>query len=133
MSFFSKVWSAIRTFFGSAPAWTKQVSTVITLITPLLQTLVALTAGTSDADAVKKIVAEVQAGLKTLGDLVAQGQSDGTTLDKVVAILNSIASNLSALLTAGHVKNDRLRTNVEVTVQTIVGEVQAVLAVLSAK
>lgn len=130
MSFLSSFSSFFKNLFTSAPSWTKNVQNVITLVKPLLITVVGMTAGSTDATAVNAVMTEVSADLDLLGTLCAQAKSDGSTKDKVIAVLGSIVANLNGLLSAGHIKNTATLNKINVTVETVIGEVEAVISVL---
>lgn len=132
MSFFSKVKSFFHQLFGALPSWEKSVSSTLTLLAPLTEEIVALTAGEPAAKEVQAVVGEVQKDMATVAAVTAgaAGSPSATTYETASTALNSIKSNLGGLLAAGHIKNPVTLTKVTETVNTVIMEVEAILSEL---
>lgn len=128
MSFFGKIGSFFSTFFKSD--WTKKVRNTITLVSPLLNSIVMMTKGTDSAMKVAGIVLEVQNDLALVSKIVDGTASKADKLEAVIGLLAAISANLTTLLAAAHVKNPGEQSKLEFQVGTIVQEVQAILTVL---
>jgi hypothetical protein len=127
--FWHRVEAAFKKLFGSSK-WEKTTSAVISYIAPLLETLVALTAGGPAAALVTNIVSIAQTDLATLAAVVdgATATPAANEVSAAINALNSIKTNLAALLTAADVKNAATSLQVTATVNAIIGEVEAILA-----
>jgi hypothetical protein len=127
--FWNKVESAFKKLFGSTN-WEKTASAVITYVAPLLELLVGLAAGGPAETLVAGIVNTVQADLATVAAVVngATATPPANELAAVTNALNSVKANLPALLTAVEVKNSAKSTEIASTANTIIGEVEAILA-----
>ena len=125
--FWDKVESAFKKLFGSTK-WEQTTSSVITYVAPLLETLVALTAGGPAAALVTGIVNTVQADLTTVAAVVngATATPPANELAAVNQALTSIKNNLPTLLTAAEVKNSTNASKITAVVNTVIGEVEAI-------
>jgi hypothetical protein len=135
MSFFSAIANAEHSFAawaekelqkleGAAPTIEKIADTVLTYVGPALQTVVTLEAGSAAGAQVAKVIGTVQSDLTAASGLI----TDFGAIPSVTSILGSVATNLSALLTAIEVKNP---TTVA-TITKVVGEVQILEAAIAA-
>jgi hypothetical protein len=127
MSIFGKIESWFKKVF-STTTWEQKAKATLTVIAPLLETIVALSAGEPAAATVASIIAEVQSDLGAAAALIGQAGSTPT----LRSVLESVKSNLQSLLTAGHIKNPETQTKVTAAVNTIVGELEAVLSIVPA-
>jgi hypothetical protein len=127
--FFERVKAALVKLFGST-TWEKTTSATIAYIAPLLETIVGLAAGGPAETIVTAIVAKIQSALATV-TAVVDGATTTPPANEIAAVteaLNSIKTNLAALLADADVKNSGLLTKVTAVVDTIIGEVEAILA-----
>lgn len=128
--FFQKVESFFKKIFGSSK-WEKTASTVLTIVTPLLTTLLTLTAGPAVAVAVGGILATAQKDLAAaavlLDDIDQAGTSATATPQQVVNILNAVKGNLTSILSIAEVKNSGKQAEITTTVNTIVAEIDAIV------
>lgn len=126
--FFHRVGAAFKKLFGST-TWEKTTSATITYVAPLLETLVALTAGGPAETLVAGIVAKVQKSLATVSAVVedATATPPANELAAVEQALGSIQTNLPTLLEAAEIKNSTHATEITATTNTIIGEVDAIL------
>ena len=134
MSFFSSVKSFFHKLFGSLPSWEKSASSTLTLLAPLTEEIVALAAGEPAAAQVQSVIGEVQKDMATVAAVTsgAAGAPSATSYQTATTALNSIKSNLSGLLSAGHIKNADTLSKVTGIVNTVVGEVEAILSEIPA-
>ena len=77
------------------------------LLAPLVEEIVALSAGEPAAAEVQSVIGEVQKDMATVAAVVsgAAGAPSATSYQTATTALNSIKSNLGGLLSAGHIKN----------------------------
>ena len=87
--------------YGQAPKIEQVASSILTYVGPALQTVVTLEAGAPAGSAVGKVVQEAQSALTAASGLVYDFGANPT----IGSIIASVKTNLSALLTAGHVTN----------------------------
>jgi len=128
-SFFSKVKSFFEKVFGSGN-WERTVGSVITIVAPLVETLVALTAGEPEATEIQSVVNQVQSDLAAVAALATSvtPASGATTYQQIGTVLNGVKTNLASLLAAGHIKDTATLTKVTAIVDTVVNEVEAILS-----
>lgn len=132
-SIFAHIKEFFEKVFGSTN-WERIAINTLAVVGPLLETLVALTAGEPAAALVTKIVSTIQADLQTAASLITavhSGQGTGTA-GQLQNLLNGIQSNLSQLLTAAEIKNPDTQAKVTAVVNTISQEVAAVLSTIPA-
>jgi hypothetical protein len=127
---FKKIGSFFNKLFNNAPSWSQKASTAITLVAPLTNTLVALADGEEAAAQATSIVHEVQSDLAAASSLLSEAHGTATAPAGLSSILQGVTDNLSALLAAGHIKNPNTVTKVTAVVNTIAGEISAVIASL---
>ena len=112
MSIFSKIASAEHTFaawaekelaklFSEAPKIEQVIDTTLKYVGPVLQTIVTSEAGSAAGAAVASVIKEAQSDLTAVSGLVY----DFGPTPTAASVLASVQSNLSALLTAGHISN----------------------------
>jgi pheromone shutdown protein TraB len=124
---FKKIGSFFSKLFGSVPSWSQKASTVITLAAPLTNTIVVLAAGEEAAAQVTSAVHEVQSDMAAASAFLSEAHGTATAPAGLTAVLQSVNDNLGALLAAGHIKNPETQTKVEAVVNTITGEISAVI------
>ena len=134
MSFFASVKSFFHKLFGSLPSWEKSASSTLAFAAPLVEEIVALSAGEPAAAEVQSIVNEVQKDMATVATVVsgAAGAPAATSYQTATTALTSIKSNLGTLLSAGHIKNPETLTKVTGIANTLIGEVEAILSEIPA-
>jgi hypothetical protein len=130
-------WSKVKGFFGHMFSWFKNdaanfessAATTINLVKPLLNELLVLTAGSKEAGAVSAIVTKVGTALSNTSAMLS-GAEAGSADHSVAGYLNDVVTDLPTLLTDADVKNSTHLAEIEGTVTTVVGEVQAILAAI---
>lgn len=132
-SFFSEVGKWSKKLFGST-TWEKQVSSVISYVAPILETVLALVAGGPTATAVGAVVSQIQNDLATLGAVVstAQANGTGTPYQTAQSILNSIKTNASQILAAADIKDTAKQQQITALINGFVAEIDAALTALPA-
>lgn len=131
LSFFKKAASIFTKMFGQAPTLLQKMATAISYVAPLTNEIVALSAGEANAQIVTNIVHEVQSDLTTAATVISAAHGGTLTPTAATTIQGSLAAvndNLKGLLVAGHIKNPDTQSKVSATVETITGELSAVLA-----
>jgi len=132
MSFFKGIESFFKKLFGSTN-WEKTASTTLALVGPLTEEIVALSAGEPAAAEVQSIITEVQSDLALVSGVVSgatPASASPSLISTATNSLNSVKSNLSGLLAAGHIKDPAKVAQVTGLVNTIVGEVEAILSAM---
>jgi hypothetical protein len=129
MSFFSSVENFFKKFVKNT-TWEQTVSAGIGIAAPGLESIIALTAGESDASTIQSVVSETQTDLATLTGLLAQSKAGTNASATIVNVLNAVKSNLSSLLTAGHIKDATTLTKVTAVVNGVIEEIEAVLPLI---
>jgi hypothetical protein len=122
-TFFDKIWDFLKAEAPSAQNWEQAASTALKVASPLLDTLLTLTAGEAVESKVAGIVAQVQQDMSGAAGLLSGA---GGTKATLTSFLTSIQTNLGTLLTDADVKNATKFTEIESTANTIIGEIEAV-------
>src|ERR1700677_1165321 len=125
MSFFKKLEDWFKEL-GHAQTWEKTAVTSIKVVAPLLNTLLVLTAGEPIAakvsDGVNQVLSDLGAASVVLSDAqTANGVS-------VTSFLDSVKINLQTLLADADVKNSTKAEQVTGVLNTVIGEVEAILS-----
>ena len=130
-SFFSKIKAFFEKVLGSGN-WERTVGSVITIVAPLVESLVALTAGEPEAAEIQSVVNQVQSDLAVVAALATSvtPATGATTYQQIGTVLNGVKTNLASLLAAGHVKDTATVTKVTAIVDTVTNEVEAILSEL---
>ncbi len=108
---------------GKAPAVEQVIASVLKYAGPALQTVVTAEAGAPAGALVGKVLADAQAGLTAASGLIY----DFGASPSLASVVSSVESNLSALLSAGHVTN----SNSVATVTKVVTELGSLVTALS--
>lgn len=129
------------TFFKSAFDWFKKVFTntdwthaaqvAITVAAPLVDTVAELVGGPAAGAEVANIVNIVKTDFGVVSTTLSQVQAGSAGVSAIGLLKNTLASikdNLQALLGVAAVKNDATKQTVTLTVNTIIGEIDAILA-----
>lgn len=130
MSFFSSIGNFFKKVFGSEAAWERIASATITVIAPLTETIIALTAGEPASAALAAVIEQIQNDLAAVNAVVTTAGS--STVD-VNSLLTSIEVNLQTLLTAGQIKNPATLAQVTAIVDMLLGEIKAITSIIPPK
>ena len=127
-SFFSKVVAFLKKAFGSTK-WEQTVITTLNICGPLLASIVAFAGGPAAAVAVTAVISEVSRDLATLMGLVQTYEigDHATITARIETLIGEVKGNLSTLLTEGHIKDPVLLAKTGVIVNTVSGELNAIL------
>jgi hypothetical protein len=128
MSFFGKIGGFFKHLIGNAHTWERAASLTLTIVMPLAQTLITLTAGPGVSAEVGGIIGKIQAGLKAVNDVVVSSGPVPT----VKSTLDGVLINLKELEDSAEIKNSANATAVQLVVTTLIGEVEAIMAELPA-
>lgn len=130
MTFFKKAFDWLKKVFTNTD-WTHAAQVSITIAAPLVETVAGLVAGPAADAEVTNIVNVVKTDFgvvsTTLGQVQA-GSSNVNTITLLKNTLSSIVTNLQSLLTVADIKDAGTKQTVTMTVNTIVGEIEAILA-----
>lgn len=127
-SFFGKIKSFFSKFFNKVPSWSQHLSAVLSFVAPLTEGILQAFDPTVAPEA-HQIIAEVQTDLAVAGAVASQSHG-ATPPETLVNTITSINTNLSELLTAGHIKDPATLAKVTGISNIITGELTAVLGVL---
>lgn len=127
MSFFSKIEAWFKEL-GHAQTWEQTAATTIKVAAPLLNTLITLTAGDPAAAKVSGVVTQVLQDLGAASAVLSDAQSAGGV--SVTSFLTSVQTNLASLLADADVKNSTKATQVTGVVNTVLGEVEAIISAM---
>ena len=127
MTFLAKFKAIFKKLFGSLPTWDKAASAALTVISPLIVGLLAIT-DPAVLPVVTPILAKVQVDLATAATLIADAQATPT----LVGILGDILTDLPSILELAQVKSSSSATKITTDVDAVVAELQAILADLPA-
>ena len=117
-------------FFGKTSNFEKKAALTISVITPLLQSLIGFAAGTPAAAKVSGVVTQVTNDLNDTAAILNGAQTTGgVTLQ---SLLSSVQTNLATLLTDADVKNSTNAEKITAGVNTVLGEVSAIVAAIPA-
>jgi hypothetical protein len=125
---------SVKTFFEKIGDWFKEIGhvstweqtalTTLKIAAPLLNTLITLTAGEPIAAKVAGIVNQVISDLGATSALLTGSQgASGVT---VTSFLESVKSNLGALLADADIKNSTKAEQITGVVNTVIGEIEAI-------
>src|SRR5579859_3921943 len=101
MNIFTSIGGFFKNLFTHEQSWEKAASLTLTVISPLLTTLLSLTAGPGVSSAVSGVISQIQNDLKTVNDVVV-GAGDAPTAETA---LNSILTNLQEIENSAEIKN----------------------------
>lgn len=110
--------------------WTHAAQTTISLAAPLVETIAAVTLVPAVASEVTLIINTIKSDFGVVATTLAQvqvGSYGVNTMTLLVNTLNAIKSNLQSLLTVADIKDANTRQEVTIAVNTIVGEIEAIL------
>ena len=100
------------------------ISSTLTYVAPLLESVVTLTAGSADGAAVATIIGVLQSDL----GFVAVAIEDIVDATSISSALSAIESNLSNLLTLAKVTDPTTQTAITSTVDMVVNVIKAVIS-----
>lgn len=127
-SIFRDIGGIFKKLFAAEPKITQVVIATITVIAPLVETILVVTGQEVEARAVELVIEQVETDLTAITALV---QSSGVT-PTLTSVLNAVVENLESLLTAGQIKDPNTIKTVTATVGVIVGELKAIIAEIAA-
>jgi len=133
-SLFSHIKSFFEKLLGSTN-WERVAINTLNVVSPLLTTLITLTAGAPAAALVSRVVSTVQSDLEAAARIVSSVQS-GTNEGAAAELENLLAgvkANLSSLLTAADVKDPETQAKVSAIVNTVIEEIDAILGEMPGK
>jgi hypothetical protein len=125
---FSSIEAWFKKVFTNAPSWDKIASATLTVVAPLVETVVALTAGEPASAAIAVIVGKIQSDLGAATALIESATASPT----LTTILNAVKANLSALLVAGQISDPKTVAEVTSIVNTVIAEIEAISSVVPA-
>ena len=132
-SFFEKIGSEIEKLFKETPTWAQKALQAVAYLAPLVQTIATLAGGAAVGTEVGSILSQIKGAVATVSAVAQAGTpaAGSTTIQTVTTALNSINTNMAALLASADIKNNAKVTDIEATTNLITGEVDALLTGLS--
>jgi hypothetical protein len=130
MSFFKKAFEWLAKVFTNTD-WTHAAQVSIAVAAPLVETVATLAGGAAAGAEVTNIVNVVKTDFGVVSTTVGQIQAGSSNVNTVTLLKNTLASietNLKNLLTVADIKDAGTKQEVTLTVDTIVGEIDAILA-----
>lgn len=124
-TFFEHIAEFLKDHLGSTASFEHTAATALGVAEPLLNTLLALTAGEPIAAKVSTVVNSVITDLNNTQALLA-GAEAGAADHSLTGFLGSIKANLSTLLADADIKNSTKAAQITDVVNTVIGEVEAV-------
>lgn len=129
LTFFEHIGDFLKDHLGSAASFEQTAATTLTVVAPLLNSLLALTAGEKYATKVSAVVAQVQTSLSNTAALL-NGAEAGDATHSVAGFLTEAQTALPTLLADADVKNSTKVAQIEGIVNTVLGEIGAIAAAI---
>jgi hypothetical protein len=129
MKFFHSALSFLEKVFTNTD-WTHAAQVGITVAAPLIETVATLAGGPQVGAEVTNIVNTVKTDFGVVSVTLGQIQAGNTSVSTVTLLKNTlgaIKTNLAQLLTVADINDAATKQTVTLTVNTIVGEIDAVL------
>jgi hypothetical protein len=130
MTFFHKAVGFLKKVFTSTD-WTHAAQVGITVAAPFVETVAQLAGGPAVGAEVTNIVNVVKVDFGVVATTLGQIQAAPGNVNAVALLKNTLASiktNLQQLLQVADIKDANTKQTVTIAVNTIVGEVDAILA-----
>jgi len=124
MNIFTEIKDIFEKIIHDEPSAEKTAQTVIAVAAALLGTIVEQTAGEADASEIASVVTEVQGDLTKVNTLITEGAS----ASDINSVLSDVQTNLSGLLTAGHIKDTATLSKVTTIVDSVLAGVESMIA-----
>jgi hypothetical protein len=125
-TFFEHIDEWMKDHLGNAATFEKTAATAISIAEPLLNTLLALVAGEPFAARVSALVTQVTNDLNNTSAILNGAAATGGMT--VTSLLSGVKSNLGTLLEDADIKNSAKSAEITGVVNTLTGEVEAILA-----
>lgn len=125
-SFFEHVGEWLKVHLGTTASFEHTAATALKIAEPLINTLLALTAGEPIAAKVSAVANQVINDLNTTSAILNGAAATGGIT--VTSLLTGVQSNLSTLLADADVKNSAKSAEITGIVNSLLGEVEAILS-----
>lgn len=132
MNWFKSILSYLKTHFAGQNTQTlaseaHSAQLYLNLAAPGL-VLVLEQAGASDASGeTQKVTSEISTDLSTVSNLLGDIQAGKPVQQEIVSALESLKSNLGAVLALAHIKNQATVATIENTANAVVAEVETII------
>jgi hypothetical protein len=124
-------------------AWTSEASSIISLLVPAIEAALGILAAAGVGlspnvlTQIQSWATQAQTALAEVKTLItqyntAEASAQPGILSKIQTLLNTIASNLTAILPTLHVSDPATDAKVQLVIQAIAGEISALIALLPA-
>lgn len=131
MSFFSHIWSALKKFFEN-PSVDQTIETSLTIVQPLVATLLAFTVGAPAAAAATAVIAKIQAAVAAVAqvsaDIKAGTMSASTGTQKATAVLKTVQADLGTVLSASQIKDPATSAKITAIVDSVDSTITELIA-----
>lgn len=125
-SFYERVKAELKRLFTHVPGWEASAAATLTYVAPMVETVVTLV-DPEVAPAVNGLIAKVQSAMAAAA-VVIKAAGPAPTL---MTYLNAVNSNLAQVEQAAGVKDPATAEKLNAVLQTITGEVNAILGELA--
>lgn len=142
---FTIVWCLCAFATGCTTAWTTEASNIISLLVPAISSLLSILSAfgvgkgitTEGFAAIQKWSEEAQRGLNTVKSLIdqyttAEASAQPGLLNQIQTALNTVVSNLAAILPAVHITNADTQAKVISIINLVSQELQALVNLVPA-
>lgn len=130
-TFFEHIGDFLKEHLGSAASFEQTAATALSVVKPLLNSLLELVAGDAVEAKVSNAVGQAITDLNNTQALL-NGAEAGAADHSLTGFLGSIQTNLSTLLADSDIKNSAKAAQITAIVSTVIGEVEAVSAAVPA-
>ncbi len=128
-TFFEHIGAWFKKHLGSAASFEHTASTALKIAEPLINTLLALTAGEPIAAKVQSVANQVIQDLNNTSAILNGAAAPGGMT--ITSLLTGVQSNLGTLLADADIKNSTKVEQITGIVNTLLGEVSAVLSAVA--
>ena len=127
LSFFAKVKAELKKLFTHAPGWEASAAATLTYVAPMVETMVALV-DPAVVPLVNTLIAKVQSAMAAAAVVIKDAGPKST----LITYLNAVKSDVALVESAAGVKDPAAAAKLTALIGTITGEIEAILAEVSA-
>ena len=127
LSFFAKVKAELKKLFTHAPGWEASAAATLTYVAPMVETVVALV-DPAVVPVVNALIAKMQSAMAAAAVVI----KDAGPRPTLITYLNAVKGDLAQVENAAGVKDPAAAAKLTALIGTITGEIEAILAEVSA-
>jgi hypothetical protein len=128
-TFFEHIGEFLKDHLGSAASFEQTAATTLTVVSPLLDSIVAEAAGEPFEAKVAAVIAKVQTSLNNAAAIL-KGAQVGDATHSLAGFLSEVQTDLPTLLEDAQIKNSAKLAKIEGFANTVLGEVGAIAAAI---